>query len=39
LPERLRIDAPLNAYDRNTFYGGRGEGYVDYRFLNEEVAV
>ncbi|MGB3124637.1 MAG: alkene reductase [Pseudomonas sp.] len=38
LPERLRSGAPLNDYDRNTFYGGRGEGYVDYSFLNE-VAV
>lgn len=39
LPERLRTDAPLNAYDRNTFYGGLGEGYVDYSFLNEGGAA
>lgn len=38
LPERLRSGAPLNEYDRNTFYGGRGEGYVDYAFLDEVVA-
>ncbi|MCS4247848.1 alkene reductase [Pseudomonas sp. BIGb0164] len=38
LPERLRSGAPLNDYDRNTFYGGRGEGYVDYSFLGEVVA-
>lgn len=38
LPERLRTGAPLNDYDRNTFYGGRGEGYIDYSFLDEVVA-
>jgi N-ethylmaleimide reductase len=30
LPERLRTGAPLNAYDRSTFYGGDGRGYIDY---------
>ncbi|ANB77048.1 alkene reductase [Paraburkholderia phytofirmans OLGA172] len=30
LPERLRTGAPLNAYDRSTFYGGDGRGYTDY---------
>ncbi|MGY2237275.1 alkene reductase [Pseudomonas gingeri] len=35
LPERLRINAPLNPYDRNTFYGGRDAGYTDYAFLDE----
>lgn len=38
LPERLKIDAPLNAYDRATFYGGREKGYVDYGFLDAAVA-
>lgn len=38
LPERLRSGAPLNDYDRNTFYGGRGEGYIDYSFLDEVIA-
>jgi len=33
LPERLRLDAPLNAYDRATFYGGEAEGYTDYPML------
>lgn len=33
LPERLAIDAPLNAYDRKTFYGGGAKGYVDYTYL------
>lgn len=30
LPERLRIGAPLNRYDRTTFYGGDARGYTDY---------
>lgn len=32
LPERLRIGAPLNHYDRSTFYGGNARGYTDYSF-------
>jgi N-ethylmaleimide reductase len=32
LPERLRIGAPLNRYDRSTFYGGDARGYTDYSF-------
>lgn len=34
LPERLQIGAPLNSYDRSTFYGGGAHGYTDYPFLN-----
>jgi N-ethylmaleimide reductase len=30
LPERLRRKLPLNRYDRLTFYGGDGRGYIDY---------
>jgi N-ethylmaleimide reductase len=30
LPERLRDNAPLNAPDPKTFYGGGERGYVDY---------
>ena len=30
LPERLRLALPLNAYDRDTFYGGTAVGYTDY---------
>jgi N-ethylmaleimide reductase len=30
LPERLRRKLPLNRYDRSTFYGGDGRGYIDY---------
>lgn len=30
LPLRLRLGAPLNPYNRATFYGGGAAGYVDY---------
>ncbi|MGB6116671.1 MAG: alkene reductase [Mesorhizobium sp.] len=30
LVERFRADAPLNAPDNKTFYGGGAEGYIDY---------
>jgi N-ethylmaleimide reductase len=30
LPERLRRKLPLTRYDRSTFYGGDGRGYIDY---------
>jgi len=30
LPERLRRNLPLNAYDRSTFYYGAEKGYADY---------
>ncbi|MCA1452192.1 alkene reductase [Bradyrhizobium sp. BRP22] len=33
LPHRLAIDAPLNAFDRRTFYGGDERGYTDYPAL------
>jgi N-ethylmaleimide reductase len=35
LPERLRLGAPLNPYDRSTFYGGNAHGYTDYPFLGQ----
>jgi N-ethylmaleimide reductase len=31
LPERIRRNLPLNRYDRSTFYGGDGRGYIDYQ--------
>jgi N-ethylmaleimide reductase len=31
--ERLRQGAPLNAWQRETFYGGGAEGYTDYPTL------
>jgi N-ethylmaleimide reductase len=34
LPERFRRDAPLNAPDPATFYGGGERGYTDYPFLD-----
>lgn len=37
LPRRLRIDAPLNPYDRTTFYGGGAKGYIDYPALDERA--
>jgi N-ethylmaleimide reductase len=33
LPLRFKLDAPLNPYDRSTFYGGGAAGYVDYPAL------
>ncbi|NEQ29930.1 MAG: alkene reductase, partial [Leptolyngbya sp. SIO4C5] len=30
LPKRFKLDAPLNQYDRSTFYGGDEHGYIDY---------
>jgi N-ethylmaleimide reductase len=35
LVERLRLNAPLNAPHRETFYGGAEEGYTDYPTLEE----
>lgn len=35
LVERLRRGAPLNAPDRETFYGGAEAGYTDYPTLGE----
>jgi N-ethylmaleimide reductase len=33
LVHRLHDDAPLNAWDKATFYGGGAQGYTDYPFL------
>ncbi|MFJ5162373.1 alkene reductase [Pantoea sp. NPDC088449] len=33
LPARFALHAPLNDYNRSTFYGGGAEGYVDYPAL------
>jgi len=30
LVRRLRDNAPLNPWDKNTFYGGGAKGYIDY---------
>ena len=34
LPERIRIGAALNKYDRSTFYGGGEKGYTDYSLMS-----
>jgi N-ethylmaleimide reductase len=40
LPERLRLQVPLNPYDRPTFFGGTEVGYTDYPvYSNETVAA
>ena len=33
LVERLKAGAPLNDWDKNTFYGGGAKGYTDYPAL------
>jgi len=35
LVTRLRRDAALNAWDRDTFYGGGEKGYIDYPTLEQ----
>ena len=35
LVKRIALDAPLNASDPGTFYGGGAQGYVDYPTLDE----
>lgn len=37
LPQRFRMGAPLNPYDRATFYGGDARGYTDYPYLDTET--
>jgi 2,4-dienoyl-CoA reductase-like NADH-dependent reductase (Old Yellow Enzyme family) len=32
LPRRFELNAPLNSYDRSTFYSYGDEGYADYPF-------
>ncbi|MBN3761690.1 alkene reductase [Burkholderia sp. Ac-20365] len=39
LPERLRVGAPLNRYDRSTFYGGDARGYTDYAFYGAAPVI
>ncbi|MGF6769950.1 N-ethylmaleimide reductase [Paraburkholderia sp. GAS199] len=39
LPERLRRNLPLNAYDRPTFFGGTEVGYTDYPFHADEAVT
>ncbi|KAF0094764.1 MAG: N-ethylmaleimide reductase [Puniceicoccaceae bacterium 5H] len=37
LPERFSLEAPLNPYNRDTFYGGSEEGYLDYPTLEHSA--
>ena len=39
LVDRLRLGAPLAAWDEATFYGGDEKGYIDYPALTEEERV
>lgn len=39
LPARLARDAPLNAPDRATFYGGGDRGYTDYPFRDGSIGL
>ncbi len=36
LPHRFRLNAPLNALDESTLYGGTEKGYTDYPALHPE---
>jgi N-ethylmaleimide reductase len=36
LPQRFRLNAPLNAPDESTFYGGSEKGYTDYPVLGPQ---
>jgi N-ethylmaleimide reductase len=38
LVDRFRLGAPLNPYDRSTFYRGGVRGYTDYPFLEPAMA-
>jgi len=38
LPKRFKLDAPLNDWDSDTFYGGDAKGYIDYPTLEEVKA-
>jgi N-ethylmaleimide reductase len=35
LPKRFVLNAPLNRYDRNTFYSSGAQGYIDYPTLEK----
>jgi 2,4-dienoyl-CoA reductase-like NADH-dependent reductase (Old Yellow Enzyme family) len=38
LLKRWKLDAPLNNYDRSTFYTPGPVGYIDYPFLQDTPA-
>ena len=37
LVERLKSGAPLNPFDKATFYGGGAKGYTDYPALGDAL--
>ena len=37
LPERFRLDAPLNALEEEKLYGGSEEGYTDYPAMGPQL--
>jgi N-ethylmaleimide reductase len=39
LPERFRLDAPLNEPDPATFYGGNEKGYTDYPAFEPQMEL
>jgi len=39
LVRRLRENAPLNALDTSTLYGGGAKGYIDYPTLDQQVTA
>ncbi len=39
LVERLKLGAPLNDFDKATFYGGGAKGYTDYPALGQQAAA
>ncbi|WP_316192432.1 MULTISPECIES: alkene reductase [unclassified Bradyrhizobium] len=39
LVERLKAGAPLNEFDKSTFYGGGAKGYIDYPALKQSQAA
>jgi N-ethylmaleimide reductase len=39
LPERIRLDLPLNPHDRDTFYTFDAHGYTDYPFHGDKATT
>lgn len=39
LPERIRVGATLTQPDPSTYFAGGPKGYIDYPFLNQELAL
>ena len=39
LPERFRLDAPLNPLNEETLYGGAQKGYTDYSAMGPQLVI